>query len=101
MTASIGADYASGQYGTNQTVRSASSTATLRAKRKRVTVFAALPYVQVDAGQRDRAGRPLGLPIFVDPTKPATRVKRSGLGDAVVGPRYRSCRRAAITWPCP
>ncbi len=49
VTASVGADYASGQYGTNQTVRSASSTATLRAKRKRVTVFAALPYVQVDA----------------------------------------------------
>ncbi|WP_230483322.1 transporter [Sphingomonas sp. Leaf21] len=86
VTASIGADYASGKYGTGQQVRSASSTATLRAKRKRVTVFAALPVVQVDApGNVIAPGGPLGLPIFTDPTRPATRVKRSGLGDAVVG----------------
>ena len=86
VTASIGADYASGQYGTTQQVRSASSTAMLRARRKRVTVFAALPYVQVDApGNVIAPGGSLGLPILVDPTRPATRVKRSGLGDAVVG----------------
>lgn len=86
VTASIGADYASGSYGTQQQVRSASSTATLRARRKRATVFAALPYVRVDApGNVVAPGGPLGLPILVDPTRPATRVKRSGLGDAVVG----------------
>jgi hypothetical protein len=86
VTASVGADYASGTYGTGQQVRSASSAAMLRAKRKRVTVFAALPYVQVDApGNVVAPGGPLGLPILVDPTRPATRVKRSGIGDAVVG----------------
>ncbi|WP_375243639.1 transporter [Sphingomonas parapaucimobilis] len=86
VTASVGADYASGRYGTSQEVRSASSTFGLRVKRKRVTVFAALPVVQVDApGNVVAPGGPLGLPLFIDPTKPATRVKRSGLGDAVVG----------------
>lgn len=74
---------ASGTYGTGQQVRSASSAAMLRAKRKRVTVFAALPCVQVDApGNVVAPSGPLGLPILV---KPATRVKRSGIGDAVVG----------------
>lgn len=86
VTASVGADYASGKYGTGQQVRSASSTFALRAKRKRVTVFAALPMVQVDApGNVIAPGGPLGLPIFTDPTRPATRERRSGLGDAVVG----------------
>ena len=86
VTASVGADYASGRYGTGQQVRSASSTFSLRAKRKRVTVFAALPVVQVDApGNVIAPGGPLGLPIFTDPTRPATRERRSGLGDAVVG----------------
>lgn len=86
VTASVGADYASGKYGTSQEVRSASSTFSLRAKRKRVTVFAALPVVQVDApGNVIAPGGPLGLPIFTDPTRPATRERRSGLGDAVVG----------------
>ncbi|WP_433909469.1 transporter [Sphingomonas yabuuchiae] len=86
VTASVGADYASGKYGSGQQVRSASSTFSLRAKRKRVTVFAALPVVQVDApGNVIAPGGPLGLPIFTDPTRPATRERRSGLGDAVVG----------------
>ncbi|WP_347092343.1 transporter [Sphingomonas parapaucimobilis] len=86
VTASVGADYASGRYGTSQEVRSASSTFALRVKRKRVTVFAALPVVQVDApGNVVAPGGPLGLPLFIDPTKSATRVKRSGLGDAVIG----------------
>ncbi len=42
--------------------------------------------VQVDApGNVIAPGGPLGLPIFTDPTRPATRERRSGLGDAVVG----------------
>lgn len=86
VTASVGADYSSGRYGTGQKISTASSTASLRAKHKRVSVFAALPVVQVDApGNVVAPGGPLGLPIFVDPTRPATRVRRSGLGDAVVG----------------
>lgn len=86
VTASVGADYASGRYGTTQRISTASTTASLRAKRKRVTVFAALPVVQVDApGNVVAPGGPLGLPIFTDPTRPATRERRSGLGDAVVG----------------
>ena len=79
VTASVGADYASGRYGTGQQVRSASSTFSLRAKRKRVTVFAALPVVQVDApGNVIAPGGPLGLPIFTDPTRPATRERAPG-----------------------
>ena len=87
VTASVGADYSSGRYGTGQKISTASSTASRRAKHKRVSVFAALPVVQVDAPGNVVAppGGPLGLPIFVDPTRPATRVRRSGLGDAVVG----------------
>ena len=86
VTATVGADYASGRYGTGQRVDTSSTSLGLRAKRKRVAVFAALPVVQVDApGNVVAPGGPLGLPIFVDPTRPATRVRRSGLGDAVVG----------------
>lgn len=86
VTASVGADYSSGRYGTAQRISTASATASLRAKRKRVSVFAALPVVQVDApGNVVAPGGPLGLPIFTDPGRPATRIRRSGLGDAVVG----------------
>lgn len=86
VTASAGAEYSSGTFGTGQRIRTSSAAVVLRAKRKRVSAFASLPVVRVDApGNVVVAGGPLGLPILVDPARPTTRVRRSGLGDATVG----------------
>lgn len=86
VTTSAGADYASGTYGTGQRIKTATASIAVQAKRKRLTVFATLPVVRTDApGNVVVTGGPLGLPILVDPTRPATRIRRSGLGDASVG----------------
>lgn len=83
---SAGAEHGSGTYGTGQRIATSTASIGLRAKRKRVSAFASLPVVRVDApGNVVVTGGPLGLPILVDPARPVTRVRRSGLGDAVVG----------------
>lgn len=83
---SAGADHSSGTYGTGRRINTSSASIGLRVKRKRVSAFASLPVVRIDApGNVVVTGGPLGLPILIDPARPATRVRRSGLGDAVVG----------------
>ena len=86
VTVSTGADYSSGSYGTGQRIRTASASVAVRVKRKRVSAFATLPVVRTEApGNVVVTGGPLGLPILVDPTRPAMRVRRDGLGDATLG----------------
>lgn len=85
-TVSTGLDHSTGTFGTGQRIDTSSASVGVRIKRKRVGVFANLPVVRVDAPENVVvAGGPLGLPILVDPTRPATRKQRSGLGDATVG----------------
>ena len=83
---SAGVDHSSGAYGTSQRIHTSSASVALRVKRKRVSTFASLPVIRVDApGNVVVTGGLLGLPILVDPARPAARVRRSGFGDAVVG----------------
>lgn len=85
-TVLAGVDHSTGTFGTGQRIDTSGASVGVRVKRKRVGVFANLPVVRVDAPQNVVvAGGPLGLPILVDPTRPATRKQRSGLGDATVG----------------
>ncbi|WP_203310846.1 transporter [Sphingomonas beigongshangi] len=86
VIASLGADHSSGSYGTGARITTSSASIGLRVRRKRVSAFASLPVVRVDApGNVVSTGGLLGLPILVDPARPATRVRRGGIGDAVVG----------------
>ncbi len=85
-TVSTGLDHSSGRFGTGQRIDTSSASIGVRMKRKRVGVVANLPVVRVDAPENIVvAGGPLGLPILIDPTRPATRKQRSGLGDATIG----------------
>lgn len=90
IVASSGADYSSGRYGTGQRISIATASLGLRAAHKRLTIFAAIPVVRIDAPANVVVtGGPLGLPLFADPTRPATRIRRSGLGDATIGGAYQ------------
>lgn len=85
-----GADYATGTYGTGQRIETATASATARATRKRVSAAVSVPHLRVTGpGNAVPAGGPFGLPIFVDPTRPPTRVTRSGMGDVTTGLAYR------------
>jgi hypothetical protein len=86
VIASVGADHSSGSYGTGARITTSSAAIGLRVRRKRVSAFASLPVVHVDApGNVVSTGGLLSLPILIDPARPATRVRRGGVGDAVVG----------------
>lgn len=84
---SAGAEYQTGDYGTGEEIETTSITSTARVAAGRVIVTASLPYLRVDAPGNVVAGSGglLGLPIVVDPTQPATRVRRQGLGDLRLG----------------
>ena len=84
---SAGAEYQTGDYGTGQRIESRSAIAGARVVKGRVILSAALPYTQVDApGNVVTGGGGLfGLPIIVDPTRPATRMRRRGVGDLRLG----------------
>lgn len=83
---SASADHSSGTFGTGQRIATSSASVAVRVKRKRVSGFASLPVVTVDApGNVVVTGGALGLPILVGPPRPGARVRRSGIGDATVG----------------
>ena len=84
---SVGAEYQTGDYGTGERIESRSAVAGARVAKARVILSARLPYTQVDApGNVVTGGGGLfGLPIIVDPTRPATRVRRRGVGDLRLG----------------
>lgn len=84
---SVGAEYQTGDYGTGERIERRSVVAGARVARGRVILSASLPYTQVDAPGNvvTGGGGLLGLPIIVDPTRPATRVRRQGVGDLRIG----------------
>lgn len=79
----VGAGYQTGDYGTGQRIESRSTVAGARVAKGRMILSASLPWTRTDApGNVVTGGGGLfGLPIIVDPTRPATRVRRQGLGD--------------------
>lgn len=84
---SVGAEYQTGDYGIGERIERRSAVAGARLVKGRVVLSASLPYIQVDApGNVVTGGGGLfGLPIIVDPTRPATRVRRQGMGDLRMG----------------
>ena len=86
---STGIDYQEGDYGTGQQIVTVSVPATLRVRTGRVTLVASMPWQRIEGpGNAVGGGGLLGLPIIIDPTRPATRQVRQGLGDTRVGAAY-------------
>lgn len=87
---SSGVEYQEGDFGTGQRVKTTSIQNSVGIRRGQVQVHATLPYVRVDAPGNVVAsgGGLLGLPIIVDPGRPATRNRREGLGDLKLGADY-------------
>lgn len=84
-----GIDYQEGKYGTGQRIKTVSIPATLRVRTGRVTLVANVPWQRTEGpGNAVGGGGLLGLPIIIDPTRPAARQVRQGLGDIRVGAAY-------------
>lgn len=82
-----GLEYQEGKHGTGQKIETLSTPVTARFSTGRIQLSATLPYVRVDAPGNVVAGGAglLGVPIIVDPSQPATRDRREGLGDLKLG----------------
>jgi hypothetical protein len=86
---STGIEYQKGKYGTAQKVEALSIPTNLRVSTGRVQFTATLPYLRIDSpGNVVGGGGIFGLPIIVDPTRPATLDRREGIGDLRLGAAY-------------
>lgn len=87
---STGIEYQEGKYGTGQKIETVSIPTSLRISTGRLQFTATLPYLRIDAPGNvvGGGGSILGLPIIVDPTRPATRDRREGIGDLRLGAAY-------------
>lgn len=86
---SAGIEYKEGEYGTGQRIETISAPIGLRLSSGQFQFGATLPYLRIDApGNVVGGGGLLGLPIIVDPTQPATRQRREGIGDLRLGAAY-------------
>lgn len=87
---STGIDYHEGEFGAGQRIETIAVPASLRVATGNVQLSATLPYLRVDAPGNvvGGGGGLLGLPIIVDPTRPATRERREGVGDLRLGATY-------------
>lgn len=83
-----GLEYQQGEFGTGQRIETISIPTSLRVSTGQVQFSATLPYLRVDAPGNVVGGGLLGLPIIIDPTEPATRIRRQGLGDLRLGAAY-------------
>jgi hypothetical protein len=85
-----GIDYSEGDYFTGEEVEILTVSNVARLRTGRLTVSASLPWHRIEAPGNVVAGGGglLGLPILVDPSQPATRNVREGLGDLRLGAAY-------------
>lgn len=84
LAAGIEAD--EGDYGTGERVERLTVQSEVRVRSGDFMLGAALPWHRIEApGNVVGGGGPLGLPILIDPTRPADRQVRSGVGDLRVG----------------
>jgi len=85
-----GLEYQEGKYGTGQKIETISIPTNLRVSTGRFQFTATLPYVRIDAPGNvvGGGGGVLGLPIIIDPSQPATRNRREGIGDLKLGAAY-------------
>jgi hypothetical protein len=86
---STGIEYQKGKYGTAQKVEALSIPTNVRVSTGWVQFTATLPYLRIDSpGNVVGGGGIFGLPIIVDPARPATRDRREGIGDLRLGAAY-------------
>ena len=84
-----GVEYSEGDYFTGEEVQILTVSNVARLRAGRLTVSASLPWHRIEApGNVVGGGGLLGLPILVDPTQPATRSVREGIGDLRFGAAY-------------
>lgn len=89
LDVSTGLEFERGDFGTGSEIEKTTISVTAGAATGRIRASAQLPWVRVTAPANVIApAGPLGLPILVDPTRPATRNTRQGLGDLRVGAAY-------------
>jgi hypothetical protein len=81
-----GVEYQEGDYFTGERVEIVTVQNAARLRAGSTIVSASLPWHRIEApGNVVGGGGPLGLPIFVDPGRPAGRDGRDGLGDLRLG----------------
>lgn len=81
-----GVEYQEGDYFTGESVEIVTVQNAARLRTGRTTLSASLPWHRIEApGNVVGGGGPLGLPIFVDPSRPAGRDVREGIGDLRLG----------------
>lgn len=86
---STGVDFERGDYGTGSDIEKTAIRAAVQLAKGRVRASAQLPWVRVTAPANVIAPTgPLGLPILVDPSRPATVTTREGLGDLRIAGSY-------------
>lgn len=86
---STGLEIKEGSYGTNERLKTVSVPNSVRVASGRLQLSASLPYVRVEGpGNLVGGGGLLGLPIIIDPKRPATRSRRQGIGDLRAGAAY-------------
>lgn len=87
---SAGLEYQQGEFGTGQSIETWSIPVALRVSAGALQFSASLPFVRIDAPGNivGGGGGLLGLPIIVDPTQPAERQRREGIGDLRLGAAY-------------
>lgn len=91
MELSTGLEHQEGDYGTGERIETLSVPTSLRIGVGQVQFSATLPYLRIDAPGNVVGGGGtgfLGLPIIVDPTQPAARERREGIGDLRLGAAY-------------
>lgn len=87
---STGLEYQEGDYGTGERIELISIPATLQGRTGRLTLSASVAWQRLEGPGNavGGGGGLLGLPVIIDPTRPATRQVREGLGDARVAAAY-------------
>ena len=86
---STGVDFERGDYGTGADIEKITIPATVQLAKGRIRASAQLPWVRVTAPANVIAPTgPLGLPILVDPSRPATVTTREGFGDLRIAGSY-------------
>lgn len=86
---SAGVEFERGDFGTGSQIEKTTFPLAVEVAKGRIRASAQLPWVRVTApGNVIAPTGPLGLPILVDPTRPATQNTRKGLGDLRVGAAY-------------